>query len=81
MSINPANANNFVILNRYEPKFSHNANTSNEFCPWNAVTWFVRNKSEFHGLPPTISSTRFTFCDIGTGMSYVYEGRNGVDVP
>ena len=47
--LNPVNANIFVILNRYELKFPHNANTGNEFCPWNAVTWFARNKSEFHG--------------------------------
>ena len=49
MCVNPANANNIVILDRYELKFPHNASAGNEFCPCNAVTWFARNKSEFHG--------------------------------
>ena len=29
--LNPANASGFVILNRYELKFPHNANAGNEF--------------------------------------------------
>ena len=81
MCVNPANANNIVILDRYELKFPHNASAGNEFVHVMRSLGSRATRASFMELPPTISSTRFTFWDIGTGMSYVYEGRNGVDVP